>query len=210
MIYTSGSTGEPKAAMNTHGAIRNRLLWMQAEHCLEPSDRVLHKTPFGFDVSVWELLWPALAGAAVVVAPPGAHQDPAHLARLVEQERVTTIHFVPSMLRLFLEQPGLERLTGLRRVICSGEALAPDLRDRCLVTLPADLHNLYGPTEAAVDVTAWACGRGDDRVTVPIGRPVANTRMHVVDHLLRPVPPGVAPSASCRTRSRRSRAAACT
>jgi amino acid adenylation domain-containing protein len=180
VIYTSGSTGRPKGAMNTHRAIVNRLLWMQEEYGLDGSDRVMQKTPFSFDVSVWEFFWPLINGATLVMARPGGHQESDYLVKLIEGAGVTTMHFVPSMLAVFLEDP--EVAAGkLRRVICSGEALSADLMERFFERLPGvELHNLYGPTEAAVDVTSWRCEvRGDGRM--PIGRPVANTRMYVLD-----------------------------
>jgi amino acid adenylation domain-containing protein len=189
VIYTSGSTGLPKGAMVHHAAIRNRLLWMQAAYDLTPGERVLQKTPYSFDVSVWEFFWPLLTGACLVVARPGGHQDPAYLARLISEHEVTTLHFVPSMLRLFLEAPDVGALPSLRRVIASGEALPPEVARSFLTRFQAELHNLYGPTEAAVDVTAWACAPGDERV--PIGRPIANLRTHVLDQGLRPLPIGV-------------------
>ncbi|HEX3129220.1 MAG TPA: amino acid adenylation domain-containing protein, partial [Thermoanaerobaculia bacterium] len=189
VIYTSGSTGRPKGAMNSHRAICNRLLWMQEAYGLTPEDRVLQKTPFSFDVSVWELFWPLMTGARLVMARPGGHQDPAYLAELIAREGVTTLHFVPPMLRAFLEQsPERARL---RRVICSGEALPADLVRRFHEVLPGvELHNLYGPTEAAVDVTWWPCAPGSAEAGVPIGRPIANTRIHLLDPELRPVPVG--------------------
>ena len=191
MIYTSGSTGRPKGAINSHRAIRNRLLWMQEAYGLTPDDRVLQKTPFSFDVSVWEFFWPLMTGARLVIARPGGHQDPAYLAETIQREGITTIHFVPSMLRAFLEDPGAGRCASLRRVICSGEALPSDLERRFLEVYPEgpELHNLYGPTEAAVDVTAWPC-RGD-RGPVPIGRPIANTTIHILDRSFRQAPVGV-------------------
>ncbi|NOK39811.1 AMP-binding protein, partial [Corallococcus exercitus] len=170
----------------------NRLLWMQAAYGLGPSDVVLQKTPFSFDVSVWEFFWPLMTGARLVVAKPGGHQDPAYLARLISEAGVTTLHFVPSMLQVFLEEPGLEACTSLRRVVCSGEALPVELAERCLRRLPwAGLHNLYGPTEAAVDVTFHQCLPGESRRSVPIGRPVANTQIRLLDSRLEPVPVGV-------------------
>src|SRR5262249_17345740 len=169
VIYTSGSTGRPKGAMNAHRAVCNRLLWMQERYGLGPDDSVLQKTPFSFDVSVWEFFWPLMAGARVGVAKPEGHRDPAYLARLIEDERITTVHFVPSMLSAFLEEPSPSGLGSLRRVICSGEALSYDLQERFFARAQAELHNLYGPTEAAVDVTAWACRRNDARPIVPIG-----------------------------------------
>ncbi len=191
LIYTSGSTGTPKGVLISHAGIVNRLRWMQDTYRLGPDDRVLQKTPAGFDVSVWEFLWPLTEGAALVVARPDGHRDPAYLADLLRAERVTTAHFVPSMLRVFLDEPAAARCTGLRRVICSGEALTADLVRRFADTLDVPLHNLYGPTEASIDVTAWACAPGPDDSAVPIGHPVWNTRTHILDAALRPAPVGV-------------------
>ncbi len=190
-IYTSGSTGRPKGAMNTHRGICNRLLWMQEAYRLTPADRVLQKTPFSFDVSVWEFFWPLLTGACLVVARPEGHKDSAYLVELIVEQHVTTMHFVPSMLQLFVEERNVGACQSLKRVICSGEALPFDLQTRFYARLGAELHNLYGPTEAAVDVTFWACEREDDRRTVPIGRPIANTRIYLLDAQLRPVPVGM-------------------
>ncbi|HLM44194.1 MAG TPA: amino acid adenylation domain-containing protein, partial [Myxococcaceae bacterium] len=193
VIFTSGSTGRPKGAMNAHRGVSNRLLWMQSEYGLGANDTVLQKTPFSFDVSVWEFFWPLMTGARLVVAEPGGHQDPAYLQRLIVEERISTVHFVPSMLQAFLDEPGVERCTSLKRVVCSGEALSSELKERCLKLLPwVGLHNLYGPTEAAVDVTYHACQVGDGRSSVPIGKPVANTQIRILDERLRPVPVGVA------------------
>ena len=191
VIYTSGSTGQPKGAMNTHRGVCNRLLWMQQVYGLTAADRVLQKTPFSFDVSVWEFFWPLLTGARLVLAPPGGHRDSAGLVDLIVREGITTAHFVPSMLRVFLEEKHVDACTSLRRVICSGEALATDLPERFFSRLSAELHNLYGPTEAAVDVTAWACERGAPGQSIPIGRPIANTQTYLLDTRLRPVPVGV-------------------
>jgi amino acid adenylation domain-containing protein len=193
VIYTSGSTGRPKGAMNSHRGIVNRLLWMQERYGLGAGDRVLQKTPYSFDVSVWELFWPLLTGARLVMARPGGHQDPDYLARTIPAEGITTMHFVPSLLRVFLEAPAVEPCAAaLTRVVCSGEALPLELERRFFDRLPGvELHNLYGPTEAAVDVTFWACDRRDRRGLVPIGRPVANTRIHILDRELRPLPVGV-------------------
>ena len=190
VIYTSGSTGQPKGVGNIHEALVNRLLWMQHEYRLEPGDGVLHKTPFGFDVSVWELFWPLMAGGRLVIAAPEAHKDAVHLAGLIARSEVTTLHFVPSMLRAFLEVSGIEDLRNLRRVIASGEALSPELKQRFYTRIPATLHNLYGPTEAAIDVTYYQCPSTAGPV-VPIGRPIANIRMYVLDGFLQPVAPGV-------------------
>ncbi len=195
VIYTSGSTGRPKAAMNGHRGILNRILWMQEVYGLGESDRVLQKTPFSFDVSVWEFFWPLAVGARLVLARPGGHRDPAYLVETIAREKITTLHFVPSMLRAFLEAPGLERLTAVRRVIASGEELTAELAARCHALLPAaELHNLYGPTEAAVDVTAWP-SRPDDpeagRARLPIGRPIANLQIHLLDRAGLPTALGV-------------------
>jgi amino acid adenylation domain-containing protein len=192
LIYTSGSTGRPKGAGNTHRAIVNRLQWMQATYRLTPADTVAQKTPFSFDVSVWEFFWPLLAGARLVLARPGGHQDPAYLADLASREQVTTMHFVPSMLGVFVEEPGIARCTALRQVFSSGEALSVDLQERFFARHPAELHNLYGPTEAAVDVAFWRCERGGARPAVPIGRPIARTQLFVLDQRGELVPVGVA------------------
>jgi amino acid adenylation domain-containing protein len=192
VIYTSGSTGLPKGAMNTHRAICNRLLWMQEAYDLTPADRVLQKTPCSFDVSVWEFFWPLLCGARLVVAEPDGHHDPAYLSRLIREEQITTVHFVPSMLQLFLEQDGLRSsCASLRRTICSGEAITPALVNSFFSALPGELHNLYGPAEAAVDVTFWQCHPDADATAVPIGRPIANVCIHVIDRSGRLVPRGM-------------------
>jgi FkbM family methyltransferase len=153
---------------------------------------VLQKTPFSFDVSVWEFFWPLLRGARLVLARPGGHLDPAYLVRLIDEQKITTVHFVPSMLQVFLQAPRVEDCLTLRRVISSGEALPAELAERFFQRLKAELHNLYGPTEAAVDVTAWACLSEDRRQRVPIGRPIANIQIHILDGQLEPVPVGVA------------------
>ncbi len=202
IIYTSGSTGAPKGVMVPHRGIVNRLLWMQATYQLSATDRVLQKTPYSFDVSVWEFFWPLLAGATLVLARPGGQRDPAYLAELIRSAQISTLHFVPAMLQVFLEEPGAGRCgiptqggAGLRRVICSGEALGGELQQRFferLGPLGAELHNLYGPTEASVDVTAWACRPAAADAPVPIGRPVANAQIWLLDDHMRPVPAGVA------------------
>jgi amino acid adenylation domain-containing protein/non-ribosomal peptide synthase protein (TIGR01720 family) len=187
VIFTSGSTGRPKGVMNEHGGIFNRLLWMQDAYSLTVEDRVLQKTPFSFDVSVWEFFWPLMFGARLVVAKPGGHKDTRYLVKLIAEQAITTIHFVPSMLQAFLQDESAETCRSLKRVICSGEALPYALQERFFARLEAELHNLYGPTEAAVDVTYWACQRNSDLSTVPIGRPVANTQIYLLDSQLQPV-----------------------
>ena len=191
MIYTSGSTGKPKGAMNTHRGICNRLLWMQSQYGLTEADRILQKTPASFDVSVWEFFWPLLTGARLVLAKPGGHKDPGYLIKLITEQQITVAHFVPSMLAAFLSEPGVEGCSSLRHVICSGEALPFNLQEQFFKLLPAELHNLYGPTEAAVDVTHWTCRLDDQRRIVPIGRPIANTQVYILDKHLQPVPIGV-------------------
>ena len=190
VIYTSGSTGRPKGVVVPHAGIVNRLLWMQDEYGLTGDDRVLQKTPSSFDVSVWEFLWPLLTGATEVVARPDGHKDPGLSRPADPRARVTTVHFVPSMLQVFLQEPAAGECTSLRRVLCSGEALPLDAVAQFGQVLDAELHNLYGPTEASVDVTSWRTSTED--TTVPIGRPVWNTRTYVLDAALRPVPPGTA------------------
>ena len=192
VIYTSGSTGNPKGVMNTHKGLVNRVLWMQDAYQLTPTDRVLQKTPFSFDVSVWEFFWPLTQGARLVMAQPGGHQDSAYLVQLIASQQITTLHFVPSMLQVFLAEPDLHRCQALKRIISSGEALPFTLQQRCLERLDTvELHNLYGPTEAAIDVTYWLCDRQDHSSIVPIGRPIANTQIYVLDGQGQPVPIGV-------------------
>jgi amino acid adenylation domain-containing protein len=193
LIYTSGSTGRPKGVPNRHRSVVNRLHWMQKRFGLTGADTVLQKTPAGFDVSVWEFFWPLTTGARLLLAAPGGHRDPGHLRELIETESVTTVHFVPSMLGLFLAEDEVTRCTSLRRIVCSGEELPVGLALRCLRTLPAELHNLYGPTEAAIDVSAWHCTEENlrDRARVPIGPPIQNAELHVLDAHREPVPVGV-------------------
>jgi amino acid adenylation domain-containing protein len=191
VIYTSGSTGKPKGVVNIHSGIVNRLLWMQAAYGLNGGDTVLQKTPYSFDVSVWEFFWPLMTGACLAIARPEGHKDPSYLVDLIVERQITTLHFVPSMLRIFLETAGVERCTSLRRVICSGEALSLDLEERFFEKLGAQLHNLYGPTEAAVDVTYWQCAPHSGRSVVPIGRPIWNTQIYILDPNLQPAPIGV-------------------
>ncbi|HLG60751.1 MAG TPA: amino acid adenylation domain-containing protein [Ktedonosporobacter sp.] len=192
MIYTSGSTGRPKGAMNTHQGLGNRLLWMQEAYQLNGTDRVLQKTPISFDVSVWEFFWPLITGATLVLARSGGHQDSEYLARLISEQRITTLHFVPSMLAVFLQEPLAAQCRSLKRVICSGEALPYALQQEFFERLSANLYNLYGPTEAAIDVTYWSCLRNSPYEFVPIGYPIDNIQIYLLDRHLHPVPIGVA------------------
>ncbi|WP_416196956.1 amino acid adenylation domain-containing protein [Pseudomonas sp. Teo4] len=191
VIYTSGSTGKPKGAGNRHKALTNRLCWMQQAYGLSATDAVLQKTPFSFDVSVWEFFWPLMVGARLVVAAPGDHREPARLVRLIEQQNITTLHFVPSMLQVFLQDEGVSRCTSLSRIVCSGEALQVDAQQQVFAKLPnAGLYNLYGPTEAAIDVTHWTC-RDEGLDSVPIGQPIANLGTYVLADDLSPLPAGL-------------------
>lgn len=195
VLFTSGSTGRPKGVVVEHRAIVNRLLWMRETYGFGPGDRILQKTPATFDVSVWEFFLPFLSGATLVVAPPEAHRDPVALAALVSRHAITAMHFVPSMLELFLAAPASQGLT-IPRVFASGEALPRALARAFHDRIDGALHNLYGPTEAAVDVTAQETappregdGEGDGG-SLPIGRPVWNTRCYLLDARQRPVPDG--------------------
>ncbi|MGS7013417.1 non-ribosomal peptide synthase/polyketide synthase [Pseudomonas aeruginosa] len=191
VIYTSGSTGKPKGAGNRHSALSNRLCWMQQAYGLGVGDTVLQKTPFSFDVSVWEFFWPLMSGARLVVAAPGDHRDPAKLVELINREGVDTLHFVPSMLQAFLQDEDVASCTSLKRIVCSGEALPADAQQQVFAKLPqAGLYNLYGPTEAAIDVTHWTCVE-EGKDAVPIGRPIANLACYILDGNLEPVPVGV-------------------
>ncbi|MET0342148.1 MAG: amino acid adenylation domain-containing protein [Polyangiales bacterium] len=195
VIYTSGSTGAPKGVGNTHAGLWNRLRWMQDALPLQARDVVLQKTPYSFDVSVWELFWPLMVGARLAIARPEGHKDTRYLLAEIARRGVTTLHFVPSMLAALLHEPDLAEARTLRQVVCSGEALSHALMNRFFARLRGvALHNLYGPTEAAIDVTAWACApepaEAESGASVPIGRPIANTRIYLLDDAREPVPVG--------------------
>lgn len=191
VIYTSGSTGQPKAAVISHEAISNRLFWMQRHFNIGPQETLLQKTPYSFDVSLWELFWPFMTGARLVIAEPGRHWDTGYLRTVIQTHRISHLHFVPSMLALFLEEPGIETLDSLVAVVCSGEALSTELFQRFKTKLGAKLFNLYGPTEAAVDVTATEASDAWETPTVPIGKPIDNTQIYVCNPYLQLVPQGV-------------------
>ncbi|CAM03556.1 amino acid adenylation domain-containing protein [Saccharopolyspora erythraea NRRL 2338] len=190
VLYTSGSTGRPKGVVVPARAVLHRLDGMQRAYRLDASDRVLQKTPAGFDVSVWEFFWTLNEGATLVLAADGGHRDVDHLAAVIREHGVTTVHFVPPVLRMFLETPQAGECTSLRRVFTGGESLPADLQRRVWELLDVRLHHLYGPTEATIDVTFHDCepGRVDD--PAPIGKPVPGARLYVLDGALRPVPVG--------------------
>ena len=194
MIYTSGSTGKPKGVMNTHRGVCNRLNWMQQAYKLSSNDRVLQKTPFSFDVSVWEFFWPLLTGAGLVIAKPGGQQDPTYLVGLIKEQQVTTLHFVPSLFQVFLQEKGLEGCSSLKHIVTSGEALTLEQQENFFLRFPigVELHNLYGPTEAAIDVSHWECKREEKQRSIPIGYPIANIQLHILNAALQPTPIGVA------------------
>ena len=193
VIYTSGSTGRPKGVLIEHRSICNRLLWMQAEFPLTADDSLLQKTVFTFDASVWEIFVPLFAGARLVMAQPEGHRDSAYLVKTINEQQITTIQLVPSMLGVFLEEPALENCTSLKRFFCGGERLSGTLRDRFFERLPhVALTNLYGPTEVSIDATARVVSRDDENSSVPIGRPLSNMQVYLLDSHMRPVPAGVA------------------
>jgi len=191
VIYTSGSTGKPKGVMVEHRSLVNRLVWMQSAYGLTASDAVLQKTPFSFDVSVWEFFWPLIVGTKLVIARPEGHKDPAYLVDTIVENQITTLHFVPSMLQVFLEHPQVSSCSTLVRLVCSGEALPLAVARRCAERLPcAELDNLYGPTETTVDVTAWAYKPDPALKGIPIGKPIANTQVYILDEQKQLVPVG--------------------
>jgi amino acid adenylation domain-containing protein/FkbM family methyltransferase len=196
VIYTSGSTGVPKGVMISHSSICNRLFWTQSAYPLTESDTLLQKTVFSFDASVWEFFVPLFAGARLSLARPDGHRDSAYLAEVIAEREVTTLQLVPTMLQVMLEEPGFKNCKSLRRVFSGGEALSVKTQEQLFLTLDADLINLYGPTEVSIDATSWNCvrgnGHGGDQNGVPIGKPLANARVYVLDARLRPAPAGVA------------------
>ncbi|KZN57555.1 hypothetical protein N473_06630 [Pseudoalteromonas luteoviolacea CPMOR-1] len=190
VIYTSGSTGKPKGVVNHHHALYNRISWQDQAYPIGSQDRVLQKTPYGFDVSVWEFFWPLMRGATLVVAEPEIHKEPRELAELIQAQQVTLLHFVPSMLQAFVSEPLAQKCTSIKHIICSGEALPAALQADTLKLLPQlEIHNLYGPTEAAIDVSYYECdGRADK--AVPIGKPIAGCELWVLDQQLNLSPIG--------------------
>lgn len=191
VIYTSGSTGHPKGVMNIHHALCNHFRWMLETYPLLPQDRVLQKTSVSFDVSVSEIFWPLLSGAQLILAHPNGHRDSAYLLQLIIEQQITNMQCVPSLLQVLLEEPGIGCCTSLQRVLCAGEVLLPSLQERFFACLDAQLHNLYGPTEASIYASFWACQKKGACCTVPIGSPIANTQLYILDAHFHPVPTGV-------------------
>lgn len=192
VIYTSGSTGRPKGAAISHAALANCMAWMQRQYQLTREDVVLHKAPFGFDVSCWEIFWPLSTGVKLVVSQPGDHKDPDRLIQLIKQEKITTLNFVPAMQQAFLDQLDTNEESSLKHIMVGGEAVPAELKRRTFDLLPkANMYNLYGPTEATIHVTHWTC-ENDNNTLVPIGSPISDTASYVLDEYLNPVPQGVA------------------
>jgi aspartate racemase len=191
VIYTSGSTGQPKGVMIPHRAICNHMFWMQDQFPLTADDRVVQKTPFSFDASVWEFYAPLIAGGRLIIARPASHRDCAYLIDLITRQQVTVLQLVPSLLQLILNEKEFDNCSSLRRVFCGGEILSTDLVKRFFERSTADLHNLYGPTEASIDATFWICRQDREQRNVPIGRPISNVQVFVLDSRLKAVPIGV-------------------
>lgn len=191
VIFTSGSTGKPKGVMITHRGVCSRIYYYQAWKFLAPGEGYLHKAPLGFDPSVRELFWPLSFGGRVVMAKPGGHLDNGYLVELIAAQGVSRMNFVPSLLELFLDEPGLARCSCLRHVLSSGERLSSELRDRFFARMAAELHNFYGPTETSLTATVWTCNREKPERVIPVGRPVGNTQIWVLDEDLQMLPVGV-------------------
>jgi amino acid adenylation domain-containing protein len=191
VIYTSGSTGVPKGVKCIHKGICNRLDWIQRKNPLSEVDVMLHKTPITFDVSLPELFWPLQVGAKLAIEVPEGHKDTDQLIESIRKYNITTIHFVPSMLNLFLEHPEVSNCKSITQMLCSGEALLPSIVDKFHLKLECDLYNLYGPTEASVEVSYWKCNRNEKNNIIPIGFPVQNTQLYILDKYLQMVPIGV-------------------
>ncbi|MGP9576114.1 amino acid adenylation domain-containing protein, partial [Halomonas sp. AOP42-D2-25] len=191
VIYTSGSTGRPKGTAIRHDALTNCMIWMQETYQLTDTDAVLHKAPFGFDVSVWEIFWPLSVGARLVIAQPGDHRDPERIIELIQKHGITTLNFVPSMLKAFLAFPDVKTKTRLKHIMCGGEAVPATLQQDVAERLDgANLHDLYGPTETTIHVTHWWC-RDQTHRQIPIGRPISGTRTYVLDGELNLAPQGI-------------------
>ncbi|MBO4204433.1 non-ribosomal peptide synthetase [Micromonospora echinofusca] len=190
VIYTSGSTGRPKGVLVPHRCVVNRLTWGQRTLPIGPGTSVLQKTPFSFDVSVWELFWPLVTGARLVLAKPGGHRDPAYLTELIRAEKIDIVHFVPSMLTQFLAEPSVSTLTCVRHLMCSGERLPVEAANRVVELLGAQVHNLYGPTEVTIEMSEHLWRPDPEATTVPIGSAIDNVTMYLLDADFCPVPQG--------------------
>jgi amino acid adenylation domain-containing protein len=192
IIYTSGSTGQPKGVMISHLAIDNQMQWLQATFPLGATDKVLQRAPFSFDASVWEFYAPLLAGGQLMLADPKHHKDINYLVRVLIDQQITILQTTPSLLQLLLDQPELQQCHSLKRAFCGGEALPPGLQAQFFATLKAQLINLYGPTETCINATYWICQPSQTEAIVPIGQPITNLQVYVLDANLQPVPIGVA------------------
>lgn len=192
VIYTSGSTGTPKGVMIRHDSLANHMLWMKSVFGFDSSDNVLQKTPFSFDASVWEFYLPLITGGKLVMAKPEGHMDTAYLRDSIIKNNITIIQLVPSLLRMLLNEPGIEDCINLKSVFCGGEALTFELREKLFEKLNVNFYNLYGPTEATIDSVYYKCERDSENKIIPIGKPVYNTQSYVLDKYLNPVPVGVA------------------
>lgn len=192
VIYTSGSTGQPKGVMIPHRGICNQLYWRQTTFGLSDRDKVLQTISFSFDPSVWQIFWPLSFGAQLIMARPGGHQDIGYLVKMIADSQITVIALVPSMLRVLLEEDLIENCKCLRHITCGGEALPVELIERFFARLNLDnvLHNCYGPTEASIDATFFRCHKGIDHTIAPIGRPITNAQIYILDEDLQPVPVG--------------------
>ncbi len=192
MIYTSGSTGQPKGVMIEHRAICNHMQWRQQAYPLDEGDRFLQKASQSFDISVWEVFAPLLAGAQLILAAPGGEKDARYIARLIAEKEITAAHFSSAALGGFCERPEVAYIRSLHHVFCGGEALQIKAAKQFFSRFKAALHHQYGPTEATVDAAVYECNPDDERASVPIGRPIGNTRIYILDPRLQPVPIGVA------------------
>ncbi|BDI19626.1 hypothetical protein ANSO36C_54280 [Nostoc cf. commune SO-36] len=192
VIYTSGSTGQPKGVMIPHRGICNQLHWKQTTFGLTNADKVLLTISFSFDPSVWQIFWPLCFGGQLFMARPGGHQDTTYLVKVIIEQQITVLALVPSILRVLLEEKGIENCRFIRHITCGGEALPGELIERFFAQLNLDnvLHNCYGPTEASIDTTFWTCQRGTNYGIAPIGRPITNAEIHILDENLQPMPVG--------------------
>ncbi|HJR08158.1 MAG TPA: amino acid adenylation domain-containing protein [Pyrinomonadaceae bacterium] len=192
VIYTSGSTGQPKGVLVPHRGICNTLLWRREAFSLGSADRILQNLSYAFDASVWQIFGALVSGAQLVLTHTEDHRDSAYLVRMIVEHEITITDFPPSLLKVFLSESGVQKCRSLRHVFCGGEAMTRELQEQFFAQLTADLHNVYGPTETSVDATCWTCRRDDERQLIPIGRPIFNKQIYVLDAQLQPVPVGVA------------------